>query len=387
MEPEEMKMTRRQLAMAAMAAQGVSAVGAEGGKYTGALDAYQSRLKMADFDPVAYTMARYESAPRKLRFQAKSKKEADAWQKQLHAKVTELVGGFPKRTPLKAVSLETQERPQFTREAFVFESRPGMGVFGYVVKPVKAQGKLPVVICIPGHGRGVDDVVGFDETGKERSEKVFYEYDFALQVAEQGMAAVAIEPMAFGCRRDARSREGGLKASACQPTAGSALLLGETMIGWRVWDIMRTIDYIESRSDLDGQRVGCTGISGGGTATLFSTALDPRIRACLVSCYLNSFKSSIMSMSHCIDNYIPGILNWAEVSDVAGLIAPRPFFAESGREDPIFPLPASLQAFAEVKQVYSVYGATDRCAHHVFEGRHQFNGQQGLPFLKKHLGA
>lgn len=381
-----MKMTRRQLAAAALTAQAMAKAETKG-TYTGALDSFESRLNMKDFDPVAYTLMRWENAPRKLRFQATTRKQADAWQKQLHAKLTELVGGFPQRTPLKAVSLDTKKLPHFTREAFAFESRPGMGVFGYVIKPANATGKLPVVVCIPGHGRGVDDIAGIDENGQERTEKGFYEYDFAVQVAEMGMAAVAVEPMAFGCRRDARSRKGGLKQSACQPTAGSALLLGETMIGWRVWDVMRAIDFIESRPDLDGQRVGCMGISGGGTATLFSTALDPRIKACLVSCYLNSFKSSIMSMSHCIDNYVPGILNWAEIADIAGLIAPRAFFAESGREDPIFPLPAAQEAFSQVKRTYEVYGAAERCEHHVFEGKHQFNGQRGLPFLKKHLTA
>ena len=96
------------------------------------------------------------------------------------------------------------------------------------------------------------------------------------------------------------------------------------MIGWRVHDVMRTIDWIGTRKELDVSRVGCMGISGGGTCTLFSAALEPRIRAAMVSGYLNTFRDSVFSLSHCIDNYIPGILNWAEMYDVAGLIAPRP---------------------------------------------------------------
>src|SRR5437763_5254524 len=133
------------------------------------------------------------------------------------------------------------------------------------------------VICVPGHGRGVDDIVGFDEYGKVRESKEGYQHDFALQVAEHGLAAVALEPMAFGCRRDARTASKGLGTSACQPAAGAALLLGETMIGWRAYDVMRTIDWIATRPELDAKRVGCMGISGGGTCTLFSTALDSRI--------------------------------------------------------------------------------------------------------------
>ena len=73
--------------------------------------------------------------------------------------------------------------------------------------------------------------------------------------------------------------------------------------------VMRTIDWIESRPELDAKRVGCMGISGGGTCTLFSAALEPRIKAAFVSGYLNTFRDCIMSVSHCIDNYVPGILN------------------------------------------------------------------------------
>ncbi len=61
------------------------------------------------------------------------------------------------------------------------------------------------MICIPGHGRGVDDIVGIDEHGFDRTDKAGYQHDFAIQVAEHGLAAVAIEPMGFGCRRDAAS--------------------------------------------------------------------------------------------------------------------------------------------------------------------------------------
>ena len=83
--------------------------------------------------------------------------------------------------------------------------------------------------------------------------------------------------------------------SACQPVAGAALLLGQTMIGWRVYDVMRTIDWIETRKELDAKRVGCMGISGGGTCTTFSAALEPRIKAAMISGYLNTFRDSVMS--------------------------------------------------------------------------------------------
>ncbi|MDQ6705336.1 MAG: acetylxylan esterase [Acidobacteriota bacterium] len=148
---------------------------------------------------------------------------------------------------------------------------------------------------------------------------------------------------------------------------------------------MRTVDWIETRPELDATRVGCMGISGGGTVTLFSTALEPRIRAAMVSGYLNTFRDSILSLSHCIDNYIPGILNWAEMYDVAGLIAPRPLAVESGERDPIFPIAASRKSFARVKRIYEMFGAADRTEQETFDDVHTFYGRRGLPFLAANL--
>ncbi len=159
------------------------------------------------------------------------------------------------------------------------------------------------------------------------------------------------------------------------------------MIGWRVWDVMRTLDYIATRPELDGTRAGCMGISGGGTCTLFSAALEPRLRVAMISGYLNTFRDSVGSLSHCIDNYVPGILNWAEMHDLAGLIAPRPLFVESGEKDNIFPIKASIESFNHVREIYRVFGAADRVAQEVFPGEHSFWGKQGIPFLTRQLNA
>ena len=304
----------------------------------------------------------------------------------MRAKVTELVGGFPAGDgALNAQTLEVREFPAYRREKPIFESRPGLAVLGYLLTPTAAKPPHRTMICIPGHGRGVDDIVGIDDKGADRTTKNGYQHDFALQVAEHGLAAVAIEPLAFGCRRGKQAKKEGLGQSSCQPVAGAALLLGQTVIGWRVFDVMRTIDWIETRKELDASRVGCMGISGGGTCTTFSAALEPRIKAAMISGYLNTFRDSIFSLSHCIDNYVPGILNWAEMYDIAGLIAPRPLFAESGMKDDIFPIEASRASFARVKKVYETLGAADNCQHEVFEGEHSFHGVQGIPFLAAHL--
>jgi len=383
-------MTRRDLARLALA--GAAAVDDAAGEdtppqYTGALDGVGNKVDAAGFDPVLYTKRLYDAAPLRMSFRATTRDAAEAWQSALRAKLAALVGGFPsERAPLRAQTIEVRAFPAYRREKFVFESRPGVWVLGYLLTP-KGSGPFAAVIALPGHGRGADDIVGIDEHGRDRGVKGAYAFDYAIQIVEHGMAAVAIEPLGFGCRRDAVTKAKGLTASACQPVGGAALLLGQTILGWRVYDTMRTIDWIATRPELDAARVGCLGCSGGGTCTLFTAALDTRVRAALVSSYLNTFRDSIMSISHCIDNYVPGILDWAEMYDVAGLVAPRPLFAEGGLRDEIFPIAATRASFDRVKKVYEVFGAADRTELEVFEGPHGFWGKRGLPFLARQLAV
>jgi dienelactone hydrolase len=373
------RITRRQLGLAAAglsAAPALLAAPAHDG----------DAATPSDFDPIDYTLKRYSSAPLRMTFRATNKPDAELWQRQLRIKIVELLGGFPATGgAVQAQTMEVRDFPDYRRERLVFESKPGVGVQAYLLTPKSIAPPFKTVICVTGHGRGADDIVAIGEDGKDRTGKPSYANDFAVQVVKQGMAAVAIEPMAFGCRRSAATKLKGPTITDCQPSAGSALLLGETMIGWRVFDVMRTIDWIAARPELDSKRIACMGISGGGTCTQFAAALDPRIQAAMVSGYLNTFRDSIMSVSHCIDNYVPGILNWAENYDVASLIAPRPFFSEGGDQDHIFPVHATRAAFQQVKKVYEVFGVPERAQQEIFSGGHQFHGVRGIPFIKAAL--
>src|SRR6185503_7834308 len=103
-------------------------------------------------------------------------------------------------------------------------------------------------------------------------------------------AVLALEPLGFGRRRDAAARAKGPETSSCQPAAGAALLLGETMLGWRVRDAMAAVTILRRTPAVDPRRIGIMGISGGGTVSLFTAALDTRIAAAVVSGYFNSFR-------------------------------------------------------------------------------------------------
>src|SRR5258707_8411818 len=135
-------------------------------EYIGPLTGIAIGLEDRGFDPVVYARDRYAAAPRRLRFQPRTRQQAEDWQRALRAKLTELLGGFPAtREPLRPVTLETRAFPGYRREKIVFDSRPGVSVLAYLLLPTRAQTPAATVICIPGHGRGVDDIVGIDEQG------------------------------------------------------------------------------------------------------------------------------------------------------------------------------------------------------------------------------
>jgi dienelactone hydrolase len=352
--------------------------------YRGPLSGLQADDRQ--FDSLQFCLAAYERVTPALGFAARDKRSARLWQKRVRSKLTELVGGLPRdRVALRAEILEKQAMGGYTREKVIFQSRAGLSVFGYLLLPTGRALRLPAIVCLPGHGRGVDDIVGITEAGKPRQAKGGYQNDFALQAVEHGYAAFAIEQLAFGCRRDAAARQKGASQSSCQPAAGAALLMGQTMVGWRVWDVLRAIDYLTTRPEIDAARIATMGISGGGTISYFSAALDERIKVAAVSGYFNTFRDSILSRSHCIDNYVPGILNFVEMYDLAGLIAPRALFVESGTRDPIFPVEATRLALEKAQHIYEVFGATDRIGHEIFEGDHEFHGRGAFAFLKQQL--
>jgi dienelactone hydrolase len=337
-------------------------------------------------DSLEFSQHLYEQQRPAFGFSAKTPEEAAAWQGRLSEALIHQLGGFPARkAPLVAEVTDRREFATYTRETVHFNSRERLTVYGYFITPKGYRAPGPCVICIPGHGAGVDEICGILPDGSVRDNRDGYQHDFALQCADHGLAALALEPLGFGHRRDEAARKKGAGASSCMPAAGAALLLGQCMIGWRLWDIIRAVDYLETRKEVDAARIGLMGISGGGMMTLFGAALEPRIKACLVSGYYNYFRDCIFSLAHCIDNYVPGLLALAEMPDVAGLIAPRPMFVESGTMDPIFPIDATRKAFEDARGIWRVWGAEDRLGLEVFEGDHYFSGKQGFPFLKRHL--
>jgi dipeptidyl aminopeptidase/acylaminoacyl peptidase len=152
-----------------------------------------------------------------------------------------------------------------------------------------------------------------------------------------------------------------------------SLMLGKTLAGERVYDVERGMDYLATRPEIDVERIGIMGNSGGGTITMFAAAvLRDRLAYAMPSCSFCTYEDSIMNIYHCSDNYIPGLLKYADMPDILGVFAPKPVVVVAGEHDEIFPIDGVRRAFSKLSAVYEAAGAKDKCKLVVGPGGHRF---------------
>ncbi|MBM7581919.1 dienelactone hydrolase [Caldicoprobacter guelmensis] len=329
----------------------------------------------------------YNMTVPKYEFNARNIDEWRMWRNDLKKVFIECLGGLPEgKVDLNPQIVEQKELDDYVRQRVVFNTLEDLEMLAYVLIPKNIKGKLPAVVACHGHGYGSKDIVGLNFDGSEKTGDIGYQKNFAVELVKRGFLVIAPELIGFG---DRTLEEDAAKAykgeSSCYKISINLLMMGKTMAGIRVYEVMRTIDYLLTHSEVDPDRIGCMGISGGGLVCAFTSALDERIKAAVISGYANTFKDSVMSIYHCIDNFIPGIIQYAEMPDIIGLIAPRPLLIESGTQDPIFPIEATRKAFAKLEKIYEVLGAREKLDKDFFEGQHQISGRKAYQWLLKWL--
>jgi len=329
----------------------------------------------------------YASNKPQYSFNAKNVSEWKIWRDNLRNAFIELLGGFPEeKVNLNPRLVEQKELDDHIRQRVVFNTLEDLEMIAYVLIPKNANGKLPAVVACHGHGYGSKDVVGLNFDGTEKSGDPGYEKNFGLELVRRGFIVVVPELLGFGDRTLDEDRLNPYKGeNSCYKISTNLLLYGKTIAGIRVYETMRTIDYLFTRSDVAVDRIGCMGISGGGLVCAFTSAIDERIKVSVISCYLNTFKDSIMAIRHCIDNYIPGILRYAEMPDIVGMIAPRPLLIEAGLYDHIFPIHGARVAFEKLEAIYSFLGAREKLESDFFEGKHEISGRKAYDWFVRWL--
>lgn len=326
-------------------------------------------------------------------FRAGTKAEFEAWQRAFRPRLRSMLGldaiaqrGLCDLQPRQvgAEALEDAETGvRYVREEWTIQTEPGYRVPFYLLRPVTLSEPRPLVLTPHGHGKaGKRTYVGLWDTEAERLSITEGERDIALQAVREGYMAIAPDMRAFASLRRRQEIEADA-TSSCRELQMHALLFGRTLIGERVWDIGRLIDYAATRPEVDVSRVAITGNSGGGTVSLFAAACDTRITVAVPSSYFCTFEASIGSIHHCECNYVPGIMTVGEMYDVAGLTAPRHFLAVAGREDPIFPYAGVAEAFERLQRVYEVAGVPERCQLYVGDGGHRYYKAGVWPFVRQ----
>ncbi len=330
-----------------------------------------------------------EAAP--YRFAVEGSAAAVEWQTVTRDLLAKAVGfqDLP-AVPLQPQSLERVDKGDYVREKVLLRTSDASLMPVYLLIP-KGTPPFPCVVAFHGHGYGVKDIVGLWEDGAERDEPDGYHKDFAVALCRKGFAVAAPEIACFGERQTDFSYLntviGQPEPKSCNHAAMLAFHLGGSVIGLRVHDARRLVDYLESREEFDVGRLGAMGISGGGMHTFYSACLDTRIKACVISGYYSTFRDSILAMHHCPCNFVPGLHVFGEMYDLVGLIAPRPLLVESGSYDPIFPREAVKRSVARAREVYAVFGAAGNVQADYFEGRHQISGRVAYEFLWGVLGT
>jgi len=336
--------------------------------------------------PAHALWAQYQPENAPYRFQAQIPAEAQEWQDATRAALANTVGSQDRpAVPLAPRQIELVDKGDYTREKVLLQTAPNTVMPVYLLLPKGADAPRPVVLAFAVHGYGVKDIVGLWEDGEERNTPDGYHKDFAVALCRRGFAVAAPEISCFGERQTdfsyLNTTLGQGVPTTCTHTAMLAFHLGGSPVGLRVRDGKRLVDYLQTRSDVDAGRLGAMGISGGGLHTFFSTCLDPRIQACVISGYYSTFRDSVLAMSHCACNFVPGLGQFGEMYDLVGLIAPRPLLVEAGTRDPIFPIEAVKRSVDRAREVYGVWGAEKEIETDYFEGRHQISGRRAYDFL------
>ncbi|RCW74763.1 dienelactone hydrolase family protein [Saliterribacillus persicus] len=300
----------------------------------------------------------------------------------LKRKLETLLGDFScldeMRIPIRPKTVKTEKFDTYIRELVYLPITDDIEIKTYILTPLVRENKYPSVLAIHGHGYGVGEAVGITETGEENTELPGIHQNFAVQLVKRGMKVFVPEVLGFGERLLERDKREG-KQNSCEAMATNLLLEGKTLAGLRVWEARQVLDYMEACGDVKSNKIGMMGFSGGGVITAYTAVLDQRIQVSVLAGFTNTFKGSIMAMHHCIDNYVPGILRYAELPEIISLIAPRALFIEAGENDPLFPVKHVKEAIKQIEPCYE--NRNELFGTDIFPGEHEISGRKSYDWL------
>jgi dienelactone hydrolase len=308
---------------------------------------------------------------------------AEDWrQRQAEVKATlrRVLGPFPERNPLNARITKTVRKAGFRVEHVVFESRPRFYVTGSLFLPEGLEGKAPAILNVIGHTNIAYRAPSYQQ--------------FLLNLVQKGFIVFAIDPIGQGERlqyfdtEQGRSLIGGSTAEHSY-VGKQCFLSGDSLANYFTWDGIRAIDYLVSRPEVDAERIGVTGISGGGTQTSYISALDDRVEAAAPANYICGFRRLLQSIGpqDAEQNFNGGIVNGIDHGDFLEVRAPKPTLLVATTRD-FFSIQGARETFAEAKRAYEAFARPENLEMVEDEHGHGYtkkNREATYAFFQKHL--
>ncbi|HET6217726.1 MAG TPA: acetylxylan esterase, partial [Acidobacteriaceae bacterium] len=290
--------------------------------------------------------------------------EAQARKQLVRAKLLEDLGGLPDyHGPLHARVVGQIHNDNFTVEKVIYESLPGFYITANLYRPNR-PGRYPGVLLQAGH----------TQEGKPENQRL------AANLALKGFVVLCFDPIGQGERVQTYSRQldaplAGWSVPEHIEMAAQALLIGQGLARYFIWDAMRSLDYLTSRPEVDATRLGAAGCSGGGALTTFTGGLDPRLKVVVPACYPSSFRLLFSTMGPDAEMIFPNLLaSGLDTADFVEQSAPTPWLLEATETDQYhFSHEGVRLVYEEAREWYALYHAQENIGYLMGPGSH------GLP--------
>ncbi|MFC2076101.1 alpha/beta hydrolase family protein [candidate division KSB1 bacterium] len=276
---------------------------------------------------------------------------ADDWrarQVELRKTFMEIVGPFPKKTPLNPKVTGVLQKDGYRVEKVIFESMPNFHVTAALFVPDGLKGKAPGILFCLGHSAAA-------------FRRPLYQ-DVILNLVKKGFVVLALDPIGQGERLqyfDPGPGESTVGSSTKEHSYAGAqcFISGSSIARYFIWDGIRAIDYLISREEVDGNRIGCHGLSGGGTQSSYLGAFDPRIKAVAPTGYITSLRRLIESIGpqDGEQNMYHDIFRGIDHADLLAVRAPKPALLVTTTRD-FFSIQGSRETVVELKRTYRALG-------------------------------
>ncbi len=275
--------------------------------------------------------------------------DCEAYQKRLRDFFVERLGGWPERTPLNPRTVAEQRFADYRIEKVIYESRPGFYVTAILHLPL-TDPPYPGVLVPCGHSSNGKACEAYQRA--------------CINLAKNGIAAFIYDPIGQGERFQIVDDEGkGIMGGTLEHTLTGvgAILVGMNTATFRIWDGIRGIDYLCQRDDIDPDRIGCTGNSGGGTLTSYIMALDDRVKVAAPSCYLTSFERLLETIGpqDAEQDIYAQVAFGIDHADYVIMRAPKPTLMCCATHD-FFDITGTWDSFRQAKRFYTRMGFSER---------------------------